>query len=75
MHSVMAKYTNSEGSTIVRSVTGLDGVKAWPRRHANYSRRTLENNIQGANSGFVGDVGSLGNMSEGREGADDDEIG
>ena len=24
---------------------------------------------------FVEDVGSLGNMSEGREGADDDEIG
>ena len=42
MHSVLARYTNSEGSTIVRSVTGLDGVKAWRRRHANYNRRTLE---------------------------------
>ena len=31
----------SEALTIVKSVTELDGVGAWPRLHANYSRRTL----------------------------------
>ena len=34
-------YTDSEASTIVRSVTGMDGVEDWARLHANYSRRTL----------------------------------
>ena len=41
MHSVLARYTISEASTIVKSVTELDGVRAWARLHANYSRRTL----------------------------------
>ena len=41
MCSVFARYTNSESSTIVRSVTGLDGVKDWTSLHANHSRRTL----------------------------------
>ena len=42
MYSVLARCTNSEASTIVRSVTGLDGVEAWARLHANYSKRTLD---------------------------------
>ena len=29
--------TGSESATIVRRVTGLDGVEAWIRLHANYS--------------------------------------
>ena len=41
MCSVLARYTNSEASTIVKSVTELDGVGAWAKLHANYSRRTL----------------------------------
>ena len=28
MYRAMSRYTNSEASTIVRSVTGLDGVEA-----------------------------------------------
>ena len=42
MYSVLARYTSSETSTIVKSVTELDGVRAWAKLHANYSRRTLE---------------------------------
>ena len=41
LYSVLARYTNSEASPIVRSVTGLDGVEAWPRPHVDYSRGTL----------------------------------
>ena len=33
--------TSSEPSTIVSSVTGLEGQEAWSRPHANHSRRTL----------------------------------
>ena len=38
MYNVLARYTSSEASTIVRTVTGLDGVEAWSILHANYSR-------------------------------------
>ena len=37
MHSALARYTNCEASTIVRSVTRLGGVQAWARLHTNYS--------------------------------------
>ena len=47
VYSVLARYTNSGASTIVRSVTELDGVEAWARLHAHYSRREL-GNIQSA---------------------------
>ena len=48
MYSVLARYTSSEASTIVKSVTELDGVGAWAKLHANYSRRTLGTNVQSA---------------------------
>ena len=41
MYGVLARYTNSEALTIVKSVSEMDGVRAWARLHANYSRRTL----------------------------------
>ena len=41
MYGVLARYTNSEDLTIVKSVSDMDGVRAWARLHANYSRRTL----------------------------------
>ena len=41
MSSVLARYTNSEVLTIVKSVTEMDEVGAWARLHANYSRRML----------------------------------
>ena len=40
MYGVLARYTNSEALTIVKSVSEMDGVRAW-RLHANYSGRTL----------------------------------
>ena len=41
MYGVLARYTNSEALTVVKSVSEMDGVRAWARLHANYSRRTL----------------------------------
>ena len=41
MYGVLARYTTSEALTIVKSVSEMDGVRAWARLHANYSRRTL----------------------------------
>ena len=41
MYGVLARYTNSEALTIVKSVSEMDGVRAWARLHANCSRRTL----------------------------------
>ena len=41
MYGVLARYTNSEALTIVKSVSEMDGVRAWARLHANNSRRTL----------------------------------
>ena len=41
MHGVLARYTNSEALTIVKSVSEMDGVRARAKLHANYSRRTL----------------------------------
>ena len=41
MYGVLARYTNSEALTIVKSVSEMDGVRAWVRLHANCSRRTL----------------------------------
>ena len=41
LYGVLARYTNSEALTIVKSVSEMDGVRAWARLHANYSRRTL----------------------------------
>ena len=38
---VLARYTSSEALTIVKSVTEMDGVRAWARLHANFSRRKL----------------------------------
>ena len=40
MYGVLARYTNSEALTIVKSVSEMDGVRAWARLHANYSRGT-----------------------------------
>ena len=40
LQSVLARYTSTEVSTIVRSVTGQDGVAAWARPHAKYNRIT-----------------------------------
>ena len=41
MYGVLARYTNSEALTTVKSVSEMDRVRAWARLHANYSRRTL----------------------------------
>ena len=41
LYGVLARYTNSEALSIVKSVSEMDGVRAWARLHANYSRRTL----------------------------------
>ena len=46
---MLARYTSSDTSTIVRSVTGHEGVEAWSRLHAKYSRTTLEENNSGCN--------------------------
>ena len=35
------RHTGSDAATIVRSVTGLDGVEVWGTLHANNRRRTL----------------------------------
>ena len=42
MFGVLARYANSQALTIVKSVSEMDGVRAWTRLHVNYSRRTLE---------------------------------
>ena len=34
---VLALYTRSETSTIVKNATGLDGMEAWASLHANHS--------------------------------------
>ena len=41
MYGVLARYTNSEALTIVKSVSEMDGVRAWARLHANYSTSTF----------------------------------
>ena len=42
MYGVLARYANSEALTMVKSVSEMDGVRAWARLHVNYnSRRTL----------------------------------
>ena len=41
LYSLLARYTGAEAAMIVRSVTGLDGVEAWGKLHASYSRRTM----------------------------------
>ena len=41
MYGVLPRYTNSEALTIAKSVLEMDGVRAWARLRANYSRRTL----------------------------------
>ena len=41
MHTVLARYTNSEASRIARTVTGLGEVEAEARFDGNYKRRTL----------------------------------
>ena len=33
MYGVLARYTNSEALTIVKSVSEMDGVRAWARLH------------------------------------------
>ena len=40
LHSALARYTWTEASTIVKSVTGLADVEEFSKSHANYSRRT-----------------------------------
>ena len=45
---MLARYTSSDTSTIVRNVTG-HGVEAWWRLHAKYSRTTLEENNSACN--------------------------
>ena len=42
MYYVLAEYANSEALTIVKSISEMDGVRAWTRLHVDYSRRTLE---------------------------------
>ena len=41
MYSVLQRYTSSEASTTAKSVSELDGVRAWAKLHANYNRRML----------------------------------
>ena len=41
LYSLLVRYTGSEAATIVRSTAGLDGVEAWGKLRASYSRRTL----------------------------------
>ena len=36
-YGALARYTSSEASAIVKSVTGLEGVEAWSKLHGNYS--------------------------------------
>ena len=45
MYSALAECTNSEASTIARSVTGLDGVEVWARLHAKL-QQTLGNRFR-----------------------------
>ena len=46
MCSVLAKYPNSEASTIVRTATKLDGVEAWRRLHEKNGGRALGCNVR-----------------------------
>ena len=39
--SALARCTNSESSTIGRTVTELDGMEAWEKQNEDFSRRTL----------------------------------
>ena len=49
MYGVLARYTNSEALTIVKSVSELDGVRAWARLHANYiQQKNVRTNVQSA---------------------------
>ena len=41
MYGVLARCTNSEALTIVKSVSEMDGVRAWARLQAKCSKRTL----------------------------------
>ena len=34
----VGQYTGSETATVVRFVTGLDGVEAWSRLHASHPK-------------------------------------
>ena len=47
MHSVLARYADSEGSTIVRSVTGLDRVRSLGKTPRKLQQKNARNNIQG----------------------------
>ena len=40
LHSALTRYTWTETSAIVESVTGLAEVETWSKFHANYSRKT-----------------------------------
>ena len=46
MYGVLARYTNSEALTIVKSVSEMDGVRAWARLRANY--KNVGTNVQSA---------------------------
>ena len=48
VYSASAECTNSEASTIARSVTGLDGVEAWARLHAKLQQKNIGKQIQSA---------------------------
>ena len=48
MCSVFARYTNSESSTIVRSVTGLDGVRRLDKPPRKSQQENTGKNIQSA---------------------------
>ena len=64
---MLARYTSSEVSAIVRNVKGLEGVEAWSRVHANNGIMAImqwEENRK--DSRFVETGGSVGNFSDAR---------
>ena len=78
LYGVLARYTNSEALTIVKSVSEMDGVRAWARLHANYSRTTLGANVQSATRVHVSEacegcwLSAIGNHAMGGEVEGDD---
>ena len=74
LYSVLATYTNSEASTIVRRVTGLDGVEAWSRETPReLQQKNTGSNVQGATCMHAPETsnrrgsGGIGDLAVGRE--------
>ena len=48
LYGVLARYTNSEALTIVKSVSEMDGVRAWARLRCELQQKNVGANVQSA---------------------------